>query len=251
VKIEPGMLDDMMVDPRVPIRGEVGSAVIVPSKTGSFSAELIGENARFGVRGDGISPATYDPVSSSSAPTSTADDLIEPDIVKAIENPTAEEYATARARGDLIATEAYDHGAEVAKSTASGEALSEPPPPKPPRTGPSDIGKPADVRTRPSPRGSDSASGGGKKAADAVAEVTTDAPRSIPGPPSSGGSSKIRGLMDNGLEAAKNVAARNPTGIRAAGIAGLLGVGAVVAGRNRKPKGDLNNTYLEESRRNM
>jgi hypothetical protein len=61
-KIEPGMLDDMVVDPRLPVRDGVGSAVIVPSKTGKFEAELIGENAKFGIRGDNISPATYDPI---------------------------------------------------------------------------------------------------------------------------------------------------------------------------------------------
>jgi hypothetical protein len=61
-KIEPGMLDDMVVDPRLPLRGGVGSAVILPSKTGKFQAELIGQNAEFGIRGDNISPATYDPI---------------------------------------------------------------------------------------------------------------------------------------------------------------------------------------------
>jgi hypothetical protein len=188
------------------------------------------------------------------APTSTADDLIEPDIVKAIENPTAEEYATARARGDLIATEAYDHGAEVAKSTASGDVLSEPPPPKPTRTGPGEIGKPADVRTRPSSRGADAAStttGSTPKPPPTTGSVAMDTPKVPTTPPSSGAPSKMRGLMDDGLEAAKNVATRNPMGIRAAAVAGLLGVGAVVAGRRGQPRSDQRNTYLEESRRKM
>ena len=191
---------------------------------------------------------------SRSYPTKVADDLIEPDIVKAIENPTAEEYATARARGDLIATEAYDHGAEVAKSTASGDVLSEPPPPKSSRKGPGDIGKPADVRTRPSTRGADAAStttGSTPKPPPTTGSVAMDPPKVPTTPPSSGAPSKMRSLMDDGLEAAKNVAARNPMGIRAAAVAGLLGVGAVVVGRRGQPQSDQRNTYLEESRRKM
>jgi hypothetical protein len=70
-KIEPGMLDDMVVDPRLPLRDGVGSAVIVPSKTGKFQAELIGQNAEFGIRGDNISPATYDPIRPAPPPKTT------------------------------------------------------------------------------------------------------------------------------------------------------------------------------------
>jgi hypothetical protein len=516
VKVEPGMLDDMAVDPRLPVRGGVGSAVIVPSKTGKFQAELIGENAQFGIRGENISPATHDPIRSTSATSKikpnfkyyndpnynpdiffgdnehtvrafhpdtgeqmgrlsfygkdaitpgeidkievtekfrrqgvatglleearrlsavdenvpyvvhsksrtpdgdawakstgdalpekigSSDDLIEPSVVRKVEDPTREAYDAARAKGELIvtepvtpkpppsvpasidkdaalrtyleevgkekeleagrstwdkkhvdfgdlhdqafrntanslglsdhvlmdslrsndlyqehlaletwrdnrrwgqsplrgdahtgmtfdevesrvqknltnfmkgtavapqapsvaptspqsavATETYDHGAGVSKSTASGDVLSEPPPPKPTRTGPGEIGKPADVRTRPSSRGADAAStttGSTPKPPPTTGSVAMDPPKVPTTPPSSGAPSKMRGLMDDGLEAAKNVAARNPMGIRAAAVAGLLGVGAVVAGRRGQPRSDQRNTYLEESRRKM
>jgi|688.fasta_scaffold213610_2 hypothetical protein len=200
VKIEPGMLDDVVVDAKLPIRDDAASAVIATNKFGAFKAELIGENASFGMR-----DVNYTPVTPTAVPT-------------------------------------------------SGDVLSEPPPPKPTRTGPGDIGKPADVRTRPSSRGADAAStttGSTPKPPPTTGSVAMDPPKVPTTPPSSGAPSKMRGLMDDGLEAAKNVAARNPMGIRAAAVAGLLGVGAVVAGRRGQPRSDQRNTYLEESRRKM
>jgi hypothetical protein len=125
VKVEPGMLDDMAVDPRLPVRGGVGSAVIVPSKTGKFQAELIGENAQFGIRGENISPATHDPIRSTSA-VSTADDLIEPSVVRKVEDPTREAYDAARAKGDLIVTEPV-----TPKPPPSAPAAPTVPPPSP------------------------------------------------------------------------------------------------------------------------
>ena len=78
VKIDSGMLDDMMIDKKLPIRGDVASAVVVPTKTGSFAAELIGENARFESSGellDLFSKATYDPVLPRPV-TMSADDFV-------------------------------------------------------------------------------------------------------------------------------------------------------------------------------
>ena len=47
VKIEPGMLDNMAVDPRVPIVGGRGSAVILPIKGDSIFAELLAVDVEF------------------------------------------------------------------------------------------------------------------------------------------------------------------------------------------------------------
>ena len=47
VKIEPGMLDNMAVDPRVPIVGGRGSAVILPIKGDSIFAELFAVDVEF------------------------------------------------------------------------------------------------------------------------------------------------------------------------------------------------------------
>jgi hypothetical protein len=338
VKVEPGMLDDMAVDPRLPVRDGIGSAVIVPSKTGKFQAELIGENAQFGIRGENISPATHDPIRSTpAAPTASAtsemkpnfkyynDPNYNPDIffgdnehtVRAFHPDTGEEMGrlsfygkdaitpgeidkievTEKFRRQGVATGLLEEARRLSavdenvpyvvhsksrtpdgdawakstgdalpekigssddliepSSTASGETLSESPPPKSTRTGPGEIGKPADVRTRPSSRGADAAStttGSTPKPPPTTGSVAMDPPKVPTTPPSSGAPSKMRGLMDDGLEAAKNVAARNPMGIRAAAVAGLLGVGAVVAGRRGQPRSDQRNTYLEESRRKM
>ena len=107
---------------------------------------------------------SFDDLVEPSAPAApVANELIESKIVKAIENPTADEYADARARGDLIATETYDHGAEVSKATASGEVLVEPPPPKtttpPPASGKPEkqgirVGSSSKIKTTPDPHGS-------------------------------------------------------------------------------------------------
>jgi hypothetical protein len=136
VKVEPGMLDDMAVDPRLAIRDGVGSAVIVPSKTGKFEAELIGENALFGKTTDDLSPATYDPIHPAPA-ASTADDLVEPSVVKKVENPTREAYDAARAKGELIVTEPVTpkpppSAPTVPTPTAPPAAPTVPPPPSAP-----------------------------------------------------------------------------------------------------------------------
>jgi hypothetical protein len=185
-----------------------------------------------------------------------ADDLIEPDIVKKIENPTADEYADARARGDLIATETYDHGAEVAKATTTGEPLVEAPPPKPKRTGPGDLGTSTDIRTTPKPKGADAAApkaGASTKEADTVAAITTDAPRVTPDvPKSSGAPSKGKSLLDNAAEAAKNVA-KGHGNARTLGIVGaatLLGVG-YASTRSKKSVQRDQGTYMDESRRDL
>ena len=65
VKVQQGMLEEMAIDAKLPIRGDVASAVVVPSKSGSFAAELIGENARFESSDelmDLFSKASYDPI---------------------------------------------------------------------------------------------------------------------------------------------------------------------------------------------
>lgn len=146
VKVEPGMLDDMAVDPRLPVRDGVGSAVIVPSKTGKFQAELIGENAQFGIRGENISPATHDPIRSTSA-VSTADDLIEPSVVRKVEDPTREAYDAARAKGELIVTEPVTPKPPPSAPAAGGGTSS----PKP--KGPSNLGAPADIKIKPGAHG--------------------------------------------------------------------------------------------------
>jgi hypothetical protein len=54
------MLDDMVVDYKLPIRPDAASAVIVTNKSGAFKPELIGEDANFGNR-----DVTYRAVGSS------------------------------------------------------------------------------------------------------------------------------------------------------------------------------------------
>ena len=186
-----------------------------------------------------------------------ADDLIEPDIVKKIENPTADEYADARARGDLIATETYDHGAEVAKATTTGEPLVEAPPPKPKRTGPAGVSKPTAVRTSPVPKGTDAAApaptGTSVTPKTPIAAVTTDAPKVKPVvPKSSGAPSKGKSLLDNAAETARNIAKGhgNARTLGIVGAASLLGIG-YASTRSKKSVQRDQGTYMDESRRDL
>lgn len=57
IKIEPGMLEDMVVDAKLPIRDDAASAVILSNKDGAFKVELVGEDANFGRR-----TASYTPI---------------------------------------------------------------------------------------------------------------------------------------------------------------------------------------------
>lgn len=210
--------------------------------------------------GDALPERTgsFDDLVEPSAPAApVADDLIEPKIVKAIENPTADEYAEARARGDLIATETYDHGAEVAKATTSGEALVEPPPVKPKRTGPAGVSKPTTVRTTPVPKGTDAAApaptGTSVTPKTPIAAVTTDAPKVKPVvPKSSGAPSKGKSLLDNAAETARNIA-KGHGNARTLGIVGaatLLGVGYASTRSKKSVAGDQG-TYMDQSRRDL
>lgn len=52
-------------------------------------------------------------IESTQSSSAAADDLIEPEIVKATENPTWEQYNAARAKGNPIVTEPYNHADEV------------------------------------------------------------------------------------------------------------------------------------------
>jgi len=201
---------------------------------------------------------SFDDLVEPSAPSApVADELIEPKIVKAIENPTADEYADARARGDLIATETYDHGAEVAKATASGEPLVESPPPKPKRKGPGDLGAPTDIRTTPKPKGTDAAAPAPTSTSvtpkTPTAIVTTDTPKVKPTtPPSSGSPSKGKSLLDNAAETAKNIA-KGHGNARTLGIVGaatLLGVG-YASTRSKKSVQRDQGTYMDQSRRDL
>jgi hypothetical protein len=94
VKVQPGMLDEMVIDKKLPIRGDVASAVVVPTKTGSFAVELIGENAKFESSGellDLFSKASYDPILPKPV-TMSADDFIglvknnKQDLINAVNN---------------------------------------------------------------------------------------------------------------------------------------------------------------------
>jgi len=218
-------------------------------------------------------PASYDPVSSAKAPSA-------------------------------VATETYDHAADVSKATATGEPLVEAPPPKPtgtvtsntpvsqrrlealeemaangtdaekeiarkkieelrrsgriPRTGPGDLGRPTNIRTTPSPKGTDAAAPKAGTvttgAADATAKVTTDAPKvKATTPPSSGAPPKTtKSLLDDAAEAARNVA-RGHGNARTLGIVGaatLLGVG-YASTRSKKSVQRDSGTYMDESRRKL
>jgi hypothetical protein len=168
----------------------------------------------------------------------SSDDLIEPSVVRS-----------------AVATETYDHGAGVSKSTASGETLSESPPPKSTRRGPGDIGKPADdIRTRPSSRGADAASTTTTtpKPPPTTGSVAMDPPKVTTAPPSSGAPSKAKTLLDDAAEAARNVA-RGHGNAKALGIAGaaaLLGVG-YASTKSKKSVNREDGTYMDQSRRDL
>ena len=249
VKIEPGMLDDMVVDPRLPLRGGVGSAVIVPSKTGSFSAELIGENAEFGMKSDGISPATYDPITPASP---VADDLHDAEVTKT----TTTNAPISQRRLDALeemAESGTDAEREIARKKLeelrkSGRA---------PRRGPGDLGTRVDIRTEPSIKGTDAAAppptGASVTPKTPTATVTTDAPKVKPtAPPSSGAPPKGPSLMDNAAETARNIAKGhgNAKTLGIIGAATLLGVG-YASTRNKKNVPRDQGTYMDESRRRL
>jgi hypothetical protein len=233
VKATPEMLEGMIVDPRLAIRDGVASAVIVPSKSGSFAAELIGENAKFAMPARNadpelaISPATYDKVATKLEAKVTSEDVVskpagEP-VIKTTEN---------RVRGSGL-----------------------------------NIGTPIDdIRTRPTPKGADAASrsvvdsGGTRpvidvgppkpdtikppvdKPADVSAKITTDSTTPVKNVPET--SSKItkitstgRTIKDNGMNVAKNISSGNARTMGIAAIAGLLGAGAY--GLNKKKEEDI------------
>ena len=160
-----------------------------------------------------------------------------------------------------VATETYDHGAKVSKSTASGETLSESPPPKSTRRGPIDIGKPVDdIRTRPTPKGSDAASarvtdsGAGRPVVDIptappkpkvqpTTGATTPDPQAVSAKIASNPSQPAvtvadqtsdakrmqritKKLADDGMQTARNLASGNARAMGIAGAAALLGIGA-------------------------
>ena len=312
-KIEPGMLDDMVVDPRVPLRDGVGSAVIVPSKTGKFQAELIGQNAEFGIRGDNISPATYDPISTVAPPeikTIGAENLTEAGkaranavgradkVLSAMDDDELIEYLKnsqdflaeqqkidpdgkifkpqAEYRLKSVEKELRDRGIhpdDAAPSVAKTSAT---------KKGPIDIGKPVDdIRTSPTARGTDAASGGSvtpsgtphnvattqdlttkntnptttpPKAQAKINSQTTASGTNIATnrPAGPGNTQKAKGLLDNGLKTAQDLAGGNARLMGIAGIAGLLGVG-VASSRSRtkqNPPPDRG-TYMDRSRQDL
>ena len=312
-KIEPGMLDDMVVDPRLPLRDGVGSAVIVPSKTGKFQAELIGQNAEFGIRGDNISPATYDPISTVAPPeikTIGAENLTEAGkaranavgradkVLSAMDDDELIEYLKnsqdflakqqkidpdgkifkpqAEYRLKSVEKELRDRGIhpdDAAPSVAKTSAT---------KKGPIDIGKPVDdIRTSPTARGTDAASGGSvtpsgtphnvattqnlttkntnptttqPKAQAKINSQTTASGTNIATnrPAGPGNTQKAKGLLDNGLKTAQDLAGGNARLMGIAGIAGLLGVG-VASSRSRtkqNPPPDRG-TYMDRSRQDL
>ena len=120
-----------------------------------------------------LEPTPVAPAVSSSA---AADDLIEPSIVRKVEDPTREAYDAARAKGEVIVTEPYSHptaptsasvvaetnatkttslaaeydtGSTAAK-VAEGKPVSTPPPT---RKGPGDLGTAAPTKKTVSPHG--------------------------------------------------------------------------------------------------
>ena len=264
VKVEPGMLDNMKVDPELPLRNGIGSAVIAQSKTGSFSAELIGENARFesdGGKVDYFSRATYDSVTTADhgaeVSKATASGVSDPSV------------ATTNATKVTPLADQYDTGTVAAKISA-GEPLTVPPPVSTPPKG-LKVGTPTDdIRVTPRNRGADSASGGKSKpkAQSSPINTSTQNPKPKPdpsakitsNPPPSGeptlkiGSTepskvttKPKGLIDNGMKTAQDLASGNARAMGIAAAAGLLGVGIAMSNRKRTIAPD-DGTYLSQSR---
>jgi hypothetical protein len=147
----------------------------------------------------------------------------------------------------------YDTGTVAAKISA-GEPLTVPPPASPPPKG-LNVGTPTDdIRVTPRNRGADSASGGKSKpkAQPSPINTSTQNPKPDPSakitsnPPLSGeptlkiGSSepskvttKPKGLMDNGMKTAQDLASGNARAMGIAAAAGLLGVGIAMSNRKR------------------
>jgi hypothetical protein len=263
VKVDPDMLDGMVIDSKLPIRGNVASAVVVPTKTGSFIPELIGENARFESSGellDLFSKADYDPIVTDSAPSATAKVVSETAAVE----PIAKEHSPRKiAALEEMAENGTVHEKEIAKrkleeikntqNRVRGSGLN--------------IGTPTDdIRTRPTPKGTDAASrsvvdsGGTRpiinveppkpdtikppvdKPADVSAKITTDSTSPVKNVPDT--SSRItkitstgRKIKDNGMDVAKNISSGNARTMGIAAIAGLLGAGAY--GLNKKKEEDI------------
>ena len=89
VKVEPGMLDDMVVDYKLPIRPDAASAVVVTNKSGAFKPELIGEDANF-VGDREVTYRAVDPSPPAAPGYQTTDDLIKDFTTKA-SSPQADE----------------------------------------------------------------------------------------------------------------------------------------------------------------
>jgi len=211
VKITPDMLDEMVVDSKLPIRGNVASAVVVPTKTGSFIPELIGENARFESSGelmDLFSKADYDSIHTPVSPQIEAKVVSE----NVVSKPTGEPVSPASESVDKAKTA---------------------------RKGPSDLGTAADIKTKPTVDGAKRptvdipappANGTSVSSNNATAAVTTNAPKVSPdsAPPSSGAPRKAKSLMDDAFDTARNVAkgTGNARNLGIIGAATLLGAGA-------------------------
>jgi hypothetical protein len=210
VKVTPEILEGMVVDPRLAIRDGVASAVIVPSKTGSFEAELIGENAKFASIAKDADPeiaasrVSYDPVNPK----------VEAKIISenVVSKPTGEPVSPASESVDKAKTA---------------------------RKGPSDLGTPADIKTKPTVEGTKRPivdiptpppTGTSTSPNNATAAVTTNAPQVSPNPapPSSGSPPKGKSLMDDAFNTARNVAkgTGNARNLGIIGAATLLGAGA-------------------------
>jgi hypothetical protein len=266
VKATPEMLEGMIVDPRLAIRDGVASAVIVPSKSGSFAAELIGENAKFAMPARNadpelaISPATYDKVATKLEAKVTSEDVVS----RPTGEPVAKEHSPRKiAALEEMAENGTVHEKEIAKrkleeikntqNRVRGSGLN--------------IGTPTDdIRTRPTPKGTDAASrsvvdsGGTRpiinveppkpdtikppvdKPADVSAKITTDSTTPVKNVPDT--SSRItkitstgRTIKDNGMNVAKNISSGNARTMGIAAIAGLLGAGAY--GLNKKKEEDI------------
>ena len=150
------------------------------------------------------------------------------------------------------------------------------------KKGPIDIGKPVDdIRTSPTARGTDAASGGSvtpsgtphnvattqnlttkntnptttpPKAQAKINSQTTASGTNIATnrPAGPGNTQKAKGLLDNGLKTAQDLAGGNARLMGIAGIAGLLGVG-VASSRSRtkqNPPPDRG-TYMDRSRQDL
>ena len=215
VKVEPGMLDDMAVDPRLPVRGGIGSAVIVPSKTGKFQAELIGENAQFGIRGENISPATHDPI--RSAPTaSTADDLAKArgETAKTT-SPKPKSPSGLGAPAD-IKTQPGAHG-------GGGRPPAPPPPPGPPSPPP---GPPTTSPTGPTAKIVTNTQGNNLTARDALRGIGDDIKAARkPGQRllSADGSKAMAEAVTRGIKGSRN--------LKMLAIGSALGLGGYTANR--------------------